>query len=215
GRFRSRRLVVEGLESAPVADNLIEALLPPVVLPGPVLFDGLLPRRRRLSVLPAILVLLSQRIARLLSPRGFAAVGDALVNSDPVELVRHGEALDAAGEARDRLVVLERVQGKRAAFVLFRVVLAALPPAVMGHRLHAALRAAEVGEDHIYFACPVGREFDGLAEHPARALAVVDRLLVASRHFVVDRLAVGIDRRAALLPAAIVVTFLVIGKLAE
>src|SRR5262249_55518247 len=142
-RLLAGGLIGERLELAPVVDDLVEPLLPPVEVAGTVVGDGRLPVVGGLRILPAILVNLRNVVAGLLALTALPASRDRAVDLDPVELVRNREALDAVGEAGDRLIVLERVQCEGAGFALLGVVVTAAEVAEVGHRLLAELAAEE------------------------------------------------------------------------
>ena len=209
------RLRADRLEHAPVALDLVQALpLPPVRsiaerdAPAPVV--------RRLLVLPAVLEEVGQPVERLLR-QGRLLVGDVLVNQDAVELVGQLEALDAAGEARDGLVLAERVERPRAALVFLLPIgeAAAEEPTVLGQRLRPELRAEEIGEVHLGLAGHLRPDLGGHVQRPAPALAVVLRRLPAFGRVVEDRRAVGIDGRAASAAVAVIIPLLVIRQLVQ
>src|SRR5262249_52819397 len=131
------RLRLARLEAAPVADDLVEVVLAVVVVAGTVLRDGLLPRLRRLDVLPAIRVLLAQVIAGPGAFGALAAPGYSLIDLEPVELVGDGEALDAGGQAGDGLGVFEGMQGEGAGLAI--AVVALVAPTEVRHGLDAEL----------------------------------------------------------------------------
>ena len=64
------------LEPAPVADDLVQALLALVIVPRPVAHDGSFPDLGGLGVLAAILVNLGERLVGLEGERAFRPFGD-------------------------------------------------------------------------------------------------------------------------------------------
>ena len=115
GGLAAGRLELDRLETAPVADDLIEALRTEALVAVAIVLHGGLPGRGRLGILPAILVDLGDLVAGCLRPAGFCRGRRCAVDLQIIELVGHLEALNAAGEPGDGLVVAEGVQGVGAA----------------------------------------------------------------------------------------------------
>src|SRR5262249_33151655 len=151
-----------------------------------VLRDSLLPGFGGLVVLPAVLEDPCQQGTGVFAGRALAAPGDALVNLDPVELIRQLEALHAGCQAGDRLVFAESVDGENARFLLL-VLVARERPAVRRQRLHVELLPEEVREQHVYLVADFRVELHRLRQHPAPALAVALGVWITLRRVVENR----------------------------
>ena len=212
-------LILRRLEAAPIADDLVELLLPILaaiaVLVG-VLLHELPPILGRLRVLPAVLEdlrQLSQGLDRQLRlwPRRRFSGGDLLKNLDVVELVGQVESLDAGGQPGYRLIFSQGVQGVRAALVFLRVIggHASESPAVLGHRLHAELVQRELRQFPADSVEVARVELSRLLETPSPALAVILGRFKTLRHGVEDGVAIGVDRRtrafAVVSPAVFII----------
>jgi hypothetical protein len=86
-RLLARGLGLDVVEAAPVADDLIEAFLAPLVGALAIFLDGSLPELGALRILAAVFVLLGQVAERSFAERRAGAVGDTVVDGDPVEFV--------------------------------------------------------------------------------------------------------------------------------
>ena len=136
------------LELAPVADDLVEAVLAlfPLVVVGSL--DGLPPVVGRPGILPAVF----EDLGQLRESRGSGRLvrrrlqrERLLVELDEVVLVGQLEPLDAGGQPGDGFVFAERVEGPgwgHFVFVVGRV--AEQGNRLAGHRLHAELRPEEL-----------------------------------------------------------------------
>src|SRR5262249_20136913 len=125
GRARASRLRHDRLEAAPIADDLIELLLLGTLLAGAIFLDALAPVISRLGILAAVFVNPSELRKGLLTLTGLRLAGDLQIDSDEIKLVWQLEPFDATREARDRLIVrqrLERPCAGRVVLVGFRLV---------------------------------------------------------------------------------------------
>ena len=157
------------------------------------------PEFGRSRILPAILKLARQHVQRVSAMPVCGSSAIAEQNLDVVELVGQLEALDAGGQAGDRFVFAQRVQGKGAAFVLLVVIVVHAAPqnrpywAIVCTPNWFIRKSANCIRTSFSRA---GLDLHGLHQTPAPTLAVVLRRLRSSWALVKDRLAVGIDRRA-------------------
>ncbi len=207
------RLGPFGLELAPVPLDLIQLRLPRALGPRPVAVDGLLQRGGGLGELATVPVDPGQHAVGPLAVRALRPLREFAIELEEIELVRQLEPRVAGGEAGDRLILAQRVDGERAGLV--RLALRGLRPGV--HRLDAELHPADAGQLRSGLGAAGRVELRGAGEHPPPAFAVVLRVLVPPREVEVDRAAFGIHRRADLRAAApaIAVALLVVRQLAE
>ena len=155
-----------------------------------------------------------QRVERSFAVAGLVVVGDLPVDADEVELVGQVEPLDARGQARDGLVVLERVNGVRSAFV-FVAVAAPSVQVVRGHGLDAELVVKERGELREDLVGSSGSESQAFGQQPAPAFPVGLCFVVAGRYPVKDGVSVLVHGGPPRAAVAVAVPVFVVGQRGE
>src|ERR1700683_4825259 len=87
------------LKRSPIADDLIEPLLPIVACAGAEAADALAPGVGRLRILAAVLEDCRQRREGALGLRVVSIRRDVAIDAEKIELIRQLETLDSGGEA--------------------------------------------------------------------------------------------------------------------